>query len=140
VIQSLTSDVTANVTSLIEDAKAAIFQANQTSGVNQTTITLANGKVEDAESKVASTERDGSTGLHNPEKTFRILNEAALLVIESKSLALEALRQAETATLEAQVTSVEDQVNNMQNIALGGTTGALIIGLLIGILIQRYRK
>lgn len=137
VIQALTTDLIANITHVIEDTEAAIVIANETGGVDKTRIDLAYSKLEEAKSNLHLAENDGSEGLHDPEGTFRILGEAALLGSESKSLALEALREAETGRIEAEL---QAQVSSMQNIALGGTIGALIVGLLVGILVQRSRK
>ncbi len=133
----MTIDLIANITHIIEDTEAAIVIANETGGVDKARIDLAYSKLEEAKSNLHLAEYDGSEGFHDPEGTFRILGEAALLGSESKSLALEALREAETGRIEAEL---QAQVSNMQNIALGGTIGALIVGLLVGILVQRSRK
>ncbi len=133
VIQSLTTDLIDTITPLIEEAKAAIIIANETTGIDVTKINLANEKVEEAESALHYVEYDASGGLHNPEETYRLLSDAAIRVGESKSIALEALSEAETSNLEAQVSSA-------QNMAMGGIIGALIAGLVIGIVVQRFRK
>lgn len=118
VIQGLTTEFITNVTQAIDDAKAAVTVANQTSGVNETKIDEAMSKVETAEGYVHYMENDGSQGFHNPEKTFKILSTAAHLASEAESTALEARATAlasEATTLKAQVSSLQNQVTSLQN-------------------------
>ncbi len=114
VIQSLTTELITNVTQAIENAKAAIGIANQTSGANQTQINLATEMVEAAEDYIYDIERDSSEGFHNPEQTFAMLGWASHLANEAQVLAFEGL-VSEKTTLEAQVSSLETQVTSLQN-------------------------
>ncbi len=111
VIQDLTTELITNVTQVIDNAKATITIANQTSGVDQTKIEEALAKIETAESYVHYVEDDSSEGFHNPEGTFATLSEAALLASEAESTALE----ARAITLASNVTSLGTQVSNLQN-------------------------
>jgi len=118
VIQDLTTQLITNVTHAIDNAKATITIANQTSGVNQTKIDDALAMVETAEDYVHYVENDRSEGFHNPEQTFAILSEAAWLAREAESTALNARAEAlsgDVTTLGAQVSSLQNQVTSLQN-------------------------
>ncbi|NIU38753.1 ammonia-forming cytochrome c nitrite reductase subunit c552 [Candidatus Bathyarchaeota archaeon] len=118
VIQDLTTGLVTNVTETIDDAKAAITIANQTSGVDQTEIDEAEAMVEAAEDYLHDVDRDGSEGFHDPEQTFAILSTAAHLASDAESKALQARSDAlasETTSLEAQVSSLETQVTSLED-------------------------
>ncbi len=118
VIQGLTTELVTNVTQAIDNAKATLTIANQTSGVNQTEINQLLAMVEVAEDHIHDVERDSSEGFHNPEQTFAILSAAAHLASEAESTALEARAAAlasEATTLGTQVSSLQNQVTSLQN-------------------------
>lgn len=118
VIQGLTRELITNVTEAIDNARAVILTANQTSGVNQTEIDLAETMVDSAEDYVDYVENDHSEGFHNPEQTFATLSQAANLASEAESMALEArttVLASDKTTLESQVSNLQAQVTSLQN-------------------------
>ncbi len=125
VIQGLTTESITNATEAIEDAKATITIANQTSGVNQTKVDGAMTMVETAEDYISDLERDSSRGFHNPEEASRILIYATRLANAAKATALQAQQEATQSSFD--VTSSELST-------LKGTTLYLYLGagLLVG--------
>ncbi len=118
VIQGLTTELITNVTQAIDDAKAAITIANQTSGVDQTDINESLAMVETAEDYIHDVESDSSEGFHDPEQTFEILSATAHLANEAESTALEARATAlasDVTTLGAQVTTLQDLTTTLQS-------------------------
>lgn len=113
VIQDLTTELIANITLTLDNAKDSISVANQTSGVNQTTISEASELAETAESYIHLVEADSSNGFHNPEETYAVLGQAAHLANEAQLLAFEAL-SSEATSLETQVLSLQNQVTSLQ--------------------------
>jgi len=113
-IQNSTPDLITTVTQLIDEAKAVITIANQTSGANQTKIAEALALIEEAETLVDYVEHESSGGFHNPQA----LSEATHLATEAELVAISARAEAlgETVTsLEAERLILQAQISNLQN-------------------------
>ncbi len=151
VIETLTDSMIANATEVVEKAKAAIEDANATSGVSEADITKATELAEEADSIIHYVAADASGGLHNPEKTYTMLSYATNLASEAEATAISAKADAlgedvsslesEKASLNDQVTSLQSDVSNLQDEVTdlqkktGGGTTSLAMGAIIGVVI-----
>ncbi len=159
VIETLTAAMIANATEVVEKAEAAIEAANATSGVSEIDITGAAGLAEEADSIISYVAADASGGLHNPEKTYTMLNYATHLASEAESSALSAKASAlgrevssletsvsslesdksslesQVATLESQVSSLEGEVEASEAQISSGRMTNIGIGAIVGVII-----
>jgi predicted CXXCH cytochrome family protein len=133
IIQGTVGELVANVSKAIVSAQSAITMANQTSGIDSTKVDQARTQLADAESWVTYVERDGSGGLHNPEQTYQVLGEAWRLANEVEALMRDAQQQALTGDL----SNLADQLAISQTLLYAGAFGAIIAGIVIGMIVGR---
>jgi len=133
IIQGTVEEVIANVTTAINNANTAITTANQTSGVDKAKITQATTLSSTALSWVRYVNGDRSSGFHNPEKTYELLSEAWRLAGQAEALAKTAQQEA----ISKQLSGVQGQLATTQMYLYVGVVGAIIGGLIIGLLVGR---
>lgn len=133
IIQGTFSEMMANVTTVIEEAEAAISEANTTSGVDQTKVDEAVALLSTAEDWLNFLEGDDSGGLHNPERSWELFSDAYRLAFEAESIAQEAQQTA----LSGEVTRVEGELATSQTYLYVGALGAIVVGLAIGMVVGR---
>lgn len=151
VIEQLTASFIENATSVVEGAQTIITDANAT-GVSQSKIQEAMAKLEEADSLVSYISGDGSGGLHNPEKSYAKLSQAAHLARDAQVSALDAKAevlkddvsslQSEVSSLETERTELSNKVDKLQsqtptNIGIGAIIG-VVIGAVIVFFLKRY--
>ncbi len=140
VIQEATDSVLEHVVEAILEADTAISAASEVSGVDQTKIDEAVALFEQAETLVESVEADMSSGLHDPEGTFKRLSEAQGLAGEASSIATNAALDVTAEQLsdaQDELSSIQGELSSTQMYLYVGGTGCIIGGLLLGLLVGR---